>query len=621
MAPPAIFSSPQHSQSPSPSPKPSKHHPFFPSAANFKTQEKSRSPHSSSPSRSPPSTLKPYPPIPPIYSHLLSLPSLAAPFLPHHILQAYPASIQSLLPLLSSLDEKLLALLPQRSKNWTHSFLTAFLLSSRSQLAVDRKLGFLLQGHGGSREEVAARLLWAVGGWKEAGYQGKGGEQVKWQIDGLLAGFAEPGLEMDVVRLEEAGETVVVWTGGRAWEVGLFRGGKRRGVAELQEELEEIVAAGEYLPEPTPSISALSHRLPRAEWARAKDALGGGDSMVRLHNSLLTVSLEPYALPIGTAAALDDIRGNTPSPNRFADQTCGLIIYADGRAGLTVDRTVADLHAGLQLGSWLSEVSAAAPLGEPAPLPQLPHGEQRGREAAIAQLKWQQEMMRRRPRQLKFPKLRAPKGIPLAYVDAVPRIVQAVTLGGMGLDHQKRQLCLLLALQKSVGPREAIVVSVPQTGIVNGREDWVMGITEEMVSFWSEGENKEAFEKALKSLEKRTTEKHFPFYLTTLLVPALNTLPSSPALETIKKVIRIASGAGAEIQFSGLEIKDGEGGVEAGLSSIDGPNKLSVFYLAREDDEVEVAFSATGHWRWQVDGVVERFLRAWEDVVRVAVEV
>jgi hypothetical protein len=114
------------------------------------------------------------------------------------------------------------------------------------------------------------------------------------------------------------------------------------------------------------------------------------------------------------------------------------------------------------------------------------------------------------------------------------------------------------------------------------------------------------------------TERHFPFYLTTLLVPALNTLPSSSALETVKKIVRVASGEGAEVQFSGLKA---EGGVEAGLSSIDGPNKLSVFYLAREDDEVEVAFSATGHWRWQVDGVVERFLRAWEDVVRVAIEV
>ncbi|KAI5788126.1 hypothetical protein FPQ18DRAFT_392430 [Pyronema domesticum] len=609
-----MFSSPQHSQSPSP--MPSKRQPFFPSAANFKG-----SPQSSSPSRSPPpkarSTLKPYPPIPPIYTHLLSLPSLAAPFVPLHLLHTYPASIQSLLPLLSSLDEKLLALLPHRSKNWTHSFLTAFLLSSRSQLAVDRKLAYLLQSSGGSREETGARLLWAVGGWKESGYQGKGGEQVKWQIEGLLAGFAEPGLEMDLVRLEEAVETVVVWAGGRAWEVELFRRGRRRSVAELQEELEEIVAAGEYLPEPTPSISALSHRLPRAEWARAKDALGGGDSMVRLHNSLLTLSLEPYPLPIGTAAALDDIRGNTPSPNRFADQTCGLVIYADGRAGLTVDRTVADLSAGLQLGSWLSEVAAAAPLGESAPLPQLPQGGQGGREAALAQLRWQQEMMRRRPRQLKFPKLRAPKGVPTVYADAVPRIVQAVTLGGMGMDHERRELCLLLALQRSVGPREGIVVAVPQTGIVNGREDWVMGVTEEMASFWSEGENKEAFERALKSLGERTAERHFPFYLTTLLVPALNTLPPSSALETVKKIVRVASGEGAEVQFSGLKA---EGGVEAGLSSIDGPNKLSVFYLAREDDEVEVAFSATGHWRWQVDGVVERFLRAWEDVVRFAIE-
>lgn len=52
---------------------------------------------------------------------------------------------------------------------------------------------------------------------------------------------------MDLVRLEEAVETVVVWAGGRAWEVELFRRGRRRSVAELQEELEEIVAAGEYL--------------------------------------------------------------------------------------------------------------------------------------------------------------------------------------------------------------------------------------------------------------------------------------------------------------------------------------------------------------------------------------
>jgi hypothetical protein len=192
--------------------------------------------------------LKSYPSLPPIYSHLISLAGVAAPFLPASELAAYPVAVQSLLPTLSSLDEKLQQMLPSGSQNWTHEFLTALLLSERRTLATDKKLSFLMSpSDGGSREEMAARMLWAVANWRRHGYRGGRKNEVAWQVDGLLASYCEPGQEMDRVRLAEieSGGTVVVWAGGRAWQVEIFDGEEERSVDELQRELEIITIAAE----------------------------------------------------------------------------------------------------------------------------------------------------------------------------------------------------------------------------------------------------------------------------------------------------------------------------------------------------------------------------------------
>lgn len=191
-----------------------------------------------------------YPAVPPIYSHLLQLPALAAPFVGTGVLAAFPAAVQQLLPQLSQLDEHLKILLPRRTKNWTHELSTALLLSSRWRVATDRKLAYLLQlepaaGHMG-REEAAARLLYAVACWRRDGYAGARKAEVGWQVDGLLAAFCEPGVEMDRIALADHASAVAVWCCGRAWEVQLFGDdGEPKSVPRLYRELQALTLAAE----------------------------------------------------------------------------------------------------------------------------------------------------------------------------------------------------------------------------------------------------------------------------------------------------------------------------------------------------------------------------------------
>ena len=189
---------------------------------------------------------KSYPAIPPIYSLLLSLPTLVAPFLPDDLVAAYPTALQALLPSLDPIDSRLRELLPN-SSNWTHDFITALQLSGRWTLATDVKASFLLSGRGRSREEAAARVLWAVGVWRRDGFGGRRGKEIGWQTDGLLGGFHVPGKECDNVVLAsgDLGEAVV-WVAGRAWAVEVFRQGEVVSVEEIRAQLEGIVrkAAG-----------------------------------------------------------------------------------------------------------------------------------------------------------------------------------------------------------------------------------------------------------------------------------------------------------------------------------------------------------------------------------------
>jgi hypothetical protein len=202
----------------------------------------------------------PYPSIPPIYSLLLSLPSIASPFLPPSILAAYPNAVQTLLPSIDPVDAHLRELLP-RSQNWTHELLTTLLLSARGPLAAEAKLSFLLErlpGGGGGAVETAARLLWAVGYWRTRGYGGARKEELGWMVDGLLGGFHTPGRECDGIALVD-GEMreAVIWVGGRAWGVEVLRGGELLGMEEIRAQVAAVVAAANgkvvpHLPPPPP---------------------------------------------------------------------------------------------------------------------------------------------------------------------------------------------------------------------------------------------------------------------------------------------------------------------------------------------------------------------------------
>ncbi|KAF8249347.1 hypothetical protein K440DRAFT_621993 [Wilcoxina mikolae CBS 423.85] len=323
--------------------------------------------------------------------------------------------------------------------------------------------------------------------------------------------------------------------------------------------------------------------------------------MTRLGSSLITLSLESYALPCGVAPALEDIRGNTDSPNRFADQTCGLVVYADGRAGVTVDHTVADCAAGFELSKWLSQLAAAAPT-----------------PTAPAQYKT--------PTMLRFPRLRGGPA-PTKYQDSVPRLVNTLTfpLPRGVVEKGLTDFLISLALQAAVGEGVAITQSVFQRGVVNARTELVMMVTSESTEFLADKTPKtpETLASAWEARKLRIKARTFPFYLSTFLAPALSCLPESPAMETVQKVVELASGDKAEVQLTGFTVDYHHlDGVEAGLSNIYLPHQLAVFYLAKPGQggygEVEIAFSATGGWKEKVENVVDGFSRAWEEVVNVA---
>jgi hypothetical protein len=190
-----------------------------------------------------------YPSIPPIYSLLLTLPSITSPFLPPSILAAYPNAVQSLLPSLDPVDAHLRELLP-RSQNWTHELLTTLLLSARGPLAAEAKLAYLLAPLGAAKDrtESAARLLWAVGYWRTSGYGGAKKEELGWMTDGLLGAYRTPGRECDDIRLAD-GEMreAIVWAGGRAWGVEVVRAGEVLGVEEIKAQVEAIISAAEAM--------------------------------------------------------------------------------------------------------------------------------------------------------------------------------------------------------------------------------------------------------------------------------------------------------------------------------------------------------------------------------------
>jgi len=208
-------------------------------------------------------------------------------------------------------------------------------------------------------------------------------------------------------------------------------------------------------------------------------------TMNRLYNSLTTIALEDYVLPHPTSDALEDIRGNCDSSNRFADQTLGFVFYADGAVGMTTDHTVADCSAGLETALWLSELAAKASMGKrlyqvrPRPPKELSF------PALISACKMLPMYNGPRPGETMFQPKAQKAPMPRGYIDNVARSVRTLTLRLPKELLQKRLVdaTLQLALQAAVGRDTPITQSVYQRGTVNARSEPVMAVTEEGVRF------------------------------------------------------------------------------------------------------------------------------------------
>jgi len=210
-------------------------------------------------------------------------------------------------------------------------------------------------------------------------------------------------------------------------------------------------------------------------------------TMNRLYSSLTTLALEDYVLPHPASDALEDIRGNCDSPNRFADQTLGFVVYSDGAVGMTTDHTVADCSAGLETALWLSSLAAKAEAGRrlyqvrPRPPKELSF------PALVTACKMLPMYNGPRPGEpMLFQPKTAPKApMPRGYSDNVARSVRTLSLRLPKELLQKRLVdaTLQLALQAAVGRDTPITQSVYQRGTANARSEPVMAVTEEGVRF------------------------------------------------------------------------------------------------------------------------------------------
>jgi hypothetical protein len=204
--------------------------------------------------------------------------------------------------------------------------------------------------------------------------------------------------------------------------------------------------------------------------------------MRRLYSSITTLCLEPYPLPSSTAAALDDVRGAVHSANRFADQTLGLVVYADGRAGMTADHTVADMAAALETAVWISMLAASAPEGAAAA------AEVQAEEITFPALHTRAllplpQVQRPGEPELFRPPVSAP--LPQGYRDSLPRDVRTARLRLPRALYTRRvvDVAVQLAAQFAVGRDTPMTQGVAIRGVVNARAEPVMVVTREGIEF------------------------------------------------------------------------------------------------------------------------------------------
>lgn len=416
---------------------------------------------------------------------------------------------------------------------------------------------------------------------------------------------------------------------------------------EIRAQIEGVVMAAEAKDPTNVSVAALSHRLPRELWAKAKSILDTDPTtkgtMRRLYSSLTTLCLEPYPLPTSTAAALDDIRGACHSPNRFADQTFGVVVYSDGRAGVTVDHTVADFPAGLETAVWISSLAAAATEAAGADVSSPPSAAEEILFPALqtrALLPLPQEKRPGEP-DLFRPPVSAP--LPQGYRDSIPRDIRSHTVR-LPRKLQKQRLvdvALQLACQFAVGRDTPMTQGVALRGVIHARAEPVMIVTREGVEFCEALENgamtaemrEAAFRAAVEARKERIKLKTFPLYRNLFLAPSLSVLPQSTELATVQAVLHVASGApvdspqpGTMVSFSGSSSMPSGSSVAAAVNTVTAESQLGITYIAsfpkaseEEDGAVTVAFTATGTlWRRELEDVVRSFDAVWELVLEAA---
>ncbi|KAI9335211.1 hypothetical protein DFJ73DRAFT_33569 [Zopfochytrium polystomum] len=112
-------------------------------------------------------------------------------------------------------------------------------------------------------------------------------------------------------------------------------------VWKLLTQVRRLAAA---LPIPATSVARLSSTLPRSQWALVKSRLlaeseAAASAFQTMQSAIVTVDLESRDAPEDLAEAIQDVRFSKHGLGRYADQTLGIVGYADG---ICADHAVAD---------------------------------------------------------------------------------------------------------------------------------------------------------------------------------------------------------------------------------------------------------------------------------------
>lgn len=275
--------------------------------------------------------------------------------------------------------------------SWLDRFWTDRYLGVRDRIAPDENFVVLFEDSGQGQAERAAGIVAAAVEYKlrldreeipPATLRGRplSMEQQKY----LFATTRVPGLEVDTIRApytpQRPGPSrsrhIAVLCRGQAFRLDVLdEHGSPRPLAAVEAGLRTVLAAASAPVAGSTSVGPLT-TLPRTQWAEHRRALldrspDNAASLEAVESALLCVVLEQAAPADAREAGEHLLHGN--SADRWFDRSLTVVVFADGRAGVSVEHSCLDGTTVLEFVDTVLEQAgkrrSAAPDAVPSTVP------------------------------------------------------------------------------------------------------------------------------------------------------------------------------------------------------------------------------------------------------------